>query len=242
MSCNQFSENQLAEKPASGKWSKKEILGHLVDSARYNLMRFSEIPHMPEPYHVRSYQQAELVAINDYQSMKTPALVLLWQSLNKQICEVLKNIPSEALSKKVVSYGEILTFEWLIVDYSDHMEHHFSQIFDATPKEAKPLSYHFSTQRAREVLAQVSTEFALIMEYDDLEVEYYKPDQTDKQLPHTRDELYIIASGEGSFSREQDVYQVKTNDVLFVKAHETHRFFDFSDDFATWVVFYGLER
>ncbi len=74
-----------------------------------------------------------------------------------------------------------------------------------------------------------------------MEVEIYAPKGEDLQQPHTRDELYIIAAGSGYFVHEQERHAVEIGEVLFVPAGDIHRFEEFSDDFATWVVFYGPE-
>lgn len=72
-----------------------------------------------------------------------------------------------------------------------------------------------------------------------LTIKLYAPRGTDPQHPHSRDEIYVIAAGSGRFVRSNREVSVSPGDVLFVGAGETHRFFDFSDDFATWVFFYG---
>ena len=74
-----------------------------------------------------------------------------------------------------------------------------------------------------------------------LTVELYAPRGTDPQTPHSRDEIYVVASGKGRFRREADEVSFAPGDVLFVAAGKEHRFVDFSDDFATWVFFYGPE-
>jgi mannose-6-phosphate isomerase-like protein (cupin superfamily) len=74
-----------------------------------------------------------------------------------------------------------------------------------------------------------------------LTVKLYAPRNTDKQHPHTRDEIYVIASGTGRFVREGKEVNVSPGDVLFVAAGEQHHFLEFTDDFATWVFFYGPE-
>jgi mannose-6-phosphate isomerase-like protein (cupin superfamily) len=74
-----------------------------------------------------------------------------------------------------------------------------------------------------------------------IDVEFYAPRKTDPQKPHTRDELYIVARGSGMLEVEDERYTFVTGDVLFVAAHARHRFVDFSDDFGTWVLFYGPE-
>ena len=80
---------------------------------------------------------------------------------------------------------------------------------------------------------------AEILRDGDLEIRFYAPPNPDPQTPHDRDELYIIATGTGSFRVEERVTRVAPGDLLYTAAHERHRFEDFSDDFAVWVVFYG---
>ncbi|ODN69713.1 cupin domain-containing protein [Methylobrevis pamukkalensis] len=75
-----------------------------------------------------------------------------------------------------------------------------------------------------------------------ISVELYAPVGTDRQTPHDRDELYIVASGDGLFSRAGDTVPFSAGDLLFVPAHQTHRFERFSDDFKVWVIFYGPIR
>jgi mannose-6-phosphate isomerase-like protein (cupin superfamily) len=74
-----------------------------------------------------------------------------------------------------------------------------------------------------------------------LTVELYAPRGNDPQAPHTRDEIYVIASGTGRFQRGAEATAFGPGDILFVPAGEEHRFIEFSDDFATWVFFYGPE-
>ena len=83
--------------------------------------------------------------------------------------------------------------------------------------------------------------FKKLFEHGTLEVEIYKPDQVDHQTPHTRDEIYVIASGSGTFINGEDKHPFEVGEVLFVPAGVEHRFVDFSEDFSTWVFFYGPE-
>ena len=82
---------------------------------------------------------------------------------------------------------------------------------------------------------------SLLLAHGTLELRWYQPKGADAQTPHTRDEIYIVASGHGSFIREAERVPFGPGDALFVAAHETHRFETFSDDFAVWVMFYGPE-
>lgn len=126
-----FSPEQLLQKPAPGKWSKQEILGHLVDSAINNLKRFTEIQFLPQPYQVVSYRQNELVAVNAYQQLPLQHLLDLWKVLNQQIIYVVQNIPVEKLNYAVdpqYDDKELKTLGWIICDYVAHLEHHLAQI------------------------------------------------------------------------------------------------------------------
>lgn len=87
-----------------------------------------------------------------------------------------------------------------------------------------------SKQRFNEVFAHGS-----------LSVEVYKPIGQDNQTPHTWDEVYVIISGTGTFSKGGELYNFEAGDFLFVPAGMEHRFETFTDDFATWVIFYGPE-
>ena len=83
--------------------------------------------------------------------------------------------------------------------------------------------------------------FRTLFRHGTLEVEIYAPEGTDPQQPHTRDEVYVVISGSGWFVNGEDRHPFEPGDLLFVPAGFEHRFEDFSDDFATWVMFYGPE-
>jgi mannose-6-phosphate isomerase-like protein (cupin superfamily) len=81
--------------------------------------------------------------------------------------------------------------------------------------------------------------FILGMAHGTMSVELYKPDKIDPQTPHEQDELYVILRGSGTFFVNGERMPFRDNDVLFVPAGIEHRFENFTDDFATWVIFYG---
>jgi mannose-6-phosphate isomerase-like protein (cupin superfamily) len=87
--------------------------------------------------------------------------------------------------------------------------------------------------------AKAPAVFEVMLRHGSMSVEYFAPKEKDTQMPHRQDELYIIISGHSRFIRDSETVDCKTGDVLFVPAGMEHRFFDFSDDFATWVIFYG---
>lgn len=80
---------------------------------------------------------------------------------------------------------------------------------------------------------------AQILRNGSLEVRWYAPRGSDPQTPHERDEIYVVASGRAAFARGAERVPVAAGDLLFVPAGMEHRFEDPSDDFGTWVMFYG---
>ncbi|TRX35765.1 DinB family protein [Flavobacterium sp. ZT3R18] len=111
------------------KWSKKEILGHLVDSAVHNLVRFTEINYLEKPYHHRPYSQNDLVNLNQYQTMDINELAQIWLLLNKQIIRVFKNADEKALDYQIIMNDEsVIDLKFLMTDYVEHLEYHILQI------------------------------------------------------------------------------------------------------------------
>ena len=84
--------------------------------------------------------------------------------------------------------------------------------------------------------------FTVVMEDGDMSIEYFAPHKIDTQQPHEQDELYVIVSGESEFYRDGETIRCSKGDVLFVPAGIEHRFINFSEDFATWVIFYGERK
>ncbi|MBM1106370.1 cupin domain-containing protein [Aurantibacter crassamenti] len=96
-------------------------------------------------------------------------------------------------------------------------------------------------EEALKKLATLDSKFLNVFEHGSLSVEVYQPEKVDLQKPHTRDEVYIIISGSGTFFNDGKRSSFKTGDFLFVKAGLEHRFENFTEDFSTWVIFYGPE-
>jgi mannose-6-phosphate isomerase-like protein (cupin superfamily) len=83
--------------------------------------------------------------------------------------------------------------------------------------------------------------FTLLFRHGTLDVELYAPRGTDPQGPHTRDEVYVVVQGSGWFVNGPSRERFGPGDLLFVPAGVVHRFEEFTDDLAVWVVFYGPE-
>jgi mannose-6-phosphate isomerase-like protein (cupin superfamily) len=81
--------------------------------------------------------------------------------------------------------------------------------------------------------------FIELFRHSSLVVEFYRPEGVDRQSPHTRDEVYVVVSGSGTFLCDGVRRPFESGEVLFAAAGVEHRFEDFTADFTTWVFFYG---
>ena len=126
------SEDEYSFKPAPGKWSKKEILGHLIDSAQNNIRRFVVAQYEDVPKIV--YKQDNWVAIAGYQNYSTKELIEFWALLNNHASIILSGMSTEAAQRKCDTNGaELHTIEWLATDYIRHLLHHLHQILNLEP-------------------------------------------------------------------------------------------------------------
>ena len=124
-----ISEADWNYKPSENRWSKKEILGHLCDSAITNLRRFIVTQYKENENIV--YEQDFWLKAQNYQQVNHDEIIQLWKFLNYQIVNVVENIPTEALQKTVdVSKIEknIVTLGFVVEDYIPHMLHHLEAI------------------------------------------------------------------------------------------------------------------
>ncbi|GJM30574.1 MAG: hypothetical protein DHS20C17_32090 [Cyclobacteriaceae bacterium] len=129
-----ISSEEWVHKSSPDKWSRKEILGHLVDSARINLQRFNEIQYFDSPYQIAPYDQDRQVITNAYQKESIDLIKTLWQTLNHHISFVISIQPEVNLSRQVVLLdGSIKHMQWLFDDYVDHLQHHLNQILHNIP-------------------------------------------------------------------------------------------------------------
>jgi mannose-6-phosphate isomerase-like protein (cupin superfamily) len=104
------------------------------------------------------------------------------------------------------------------------------------------MSFHLTIEQAIEALnKETSNRYTVLLKHGTMSIEYYAPKNIDLQTPHLQDEIYVIASGNGTFFRDGQRVSCKAGDVLFVPAGIEHRFENFSNDFATWVIFYGQQ-
>ncbi len=238
----QFSPSEMSLRPAPGKWSKREILGHLCDSALHNWQRFNLAQQTDEPLQIIRYQQDALVERNNWQGQATGQVVALWASLNTQIVAVLKNLPQGKLPHPIVlPDGTAATLQFLIEDYLVHLEQHLGQIFTKKINPPTlPERWKISPAEALGILAKhpEGKPFITLLEREKMYVEVYQPKKVDLQKPHDQDEIYVVISGSGTFLNDGQRRPFAAGDLIFVPAGVVHRFEDFTDDFATWVIFY----
>ena len=123
-----ISDAEASIKPASGKWSKKEILGHLLDSACNNQQKFLRSMITSELQFV-GYQQNEWVSFQNYNAVKWKTLINWWVNVNEHLAHIIENVPKETLSHtiQIVNDGPF-TLEFIMADYVEHLKHHLKQI------------------------------------------------------------------------------------------------------------------
>jgi len=123
----EIDEAAFSLKPSSHKWSKKEIIGHLIDSATNNHQRFIRGQFEDIPTIV--YDQNKWNEFSFYQLIDREQIIKFWTIYNKQLIELLRLIPSENLQRECkTNEGRKYTLEFLINDYVEHLEHHLRQV------------------------------------------------------------------------------------------------------------------
>ena len=121
-------EQTASIRPAPGKWSKKEILGHLVDSASNNHQRFVRAQLSAE-LTIPDYEQIRWVSSQDYQSRPWGELIDLWVHYNHHLAHVIRRIPDAAAGVPCrLGKNEPITLTALVQHYLGHVRHHLEQI------------------------------------------------------------------------------------------------------------------
>jgi DinB superfamily len=124
-----ITNEDAAIKPAPNKWSRKEIMGHLIDSASNNHQRFVRL-QIEDHVRLPKYRQNEWVAVQHWQDKEWSAVIALWQLYNEHIAYIFEKIDKTKL-QHIVTLGETdFTLQFIIDDYVDHMEHHLKQVFE----------------------------------------------------------------------------------------------------------------
>ena len=131
--------SSVSIKPDPDRWSKIEILGHLLDSANNNHRRFV-LACFTDELIFDGYDQEAWVRVQDYQNAEWSSLVSLWRLYNKHLASLIEGIDADVLQKhrarhclhriawKPVPENEPATLDYFIRDYIGHLEHHVGQI------------------------------------------------------------------------------------------------------------------
>ena len=123
-----FSDGEASQPRAGGGWSRKEILGHLIDSASNNHQRFVRarfVPHLDFP----RYEQDTWVAAQRYSEESWPDLLNLWLLYNRHLVHIVRTLPAECLSHTIsIGGGDPVTLQFVADDYLRHLRHHLDQI------------------------------------------------------------------------------------------------------------------
>lgn len=121
-------EQELRHRPGPGRWSKLEIIGHLIDSAANNHHRLIRARTEDNPEII--YDQDAWNQAGRYGQLDQSLLIRFWEVYNRYILELLKTLYEEELSRTVRYGPEYVPLEALVIDYVAHMEHHLRQILD----------------------------------------------------------------------------------------------------------------
>lgn len=123
-----IAEDASAEPISPNKWSRREVLGHLIDSASNNHQRFVRA-QLDGSLTMPGYAQEQWVERQGYKEEKWTELVLFWKSYNMHLVHVVSRIPEEKLGALcAIGNNEPVTLGFLIEDYVAHMKNHLKQI------------------------------------------------------------------------------------------------------------------
>jgi hypothetical protein len=124
-----ISETSAAERPGGGDgWSRRQELGHLIDSAANNRVRFINAALAGE-YTGPSYDGDGWVSLGGYADMNWSDVVSLWAALNRALAIVVSRIPAGRFSAPChIGAGDPVTLEFVIADYIDHMRNHLTHV------------------------------------------------------------------------------------------------------------------
>lgn len=125
---SQITDAQASNAGPDGHWSKKQILGHLLDSAANNHHRFVR-GLIQSTVAMPGYEQNLWAAAGRYQERPWTELVAWWSAYNRHLLHMMEAVPADRLATECrIGDGEAVTLEFLMVDYVDHLKHHLGQI------------------------------------------------------------------------------------------------------------------
>ena len=127
---SRMNHDEMGFKPDPHNWSKKEILGHLIDSAANNHQRFVRAVNKVAGQ-FPTYDQDEWVRIQHYNEMSWSLLVTLWSAYNGHLSHIIECIPGDAESSPCnIGKEEPVALEFVVKDYLRHLKHHLKDILE----------------------------------------------------------------------------------------------------------------
>jgi hypothetical protein len=115
------------EAPAPGKWSPKQELGHLIDSAANNHIRIA-VASIEGVFEGAGYTQDRWVEAHGYREMAWREIVELWYSYNLLLAHLVERITQTQLENRCVVGGNEMTLRFVITDYVRHLRHHVDHV------------------------------------------------------------------------------------------------------------------
>ena len=131
---NSISDDETARATAPDKWSRKEIIGHLIDSASNNHQRFVR-GQLADHYTSAHYAQNDWVSLQHYRDAEWLSLVALWREYNLHLARIIESTPDDVAQRhriQLVDSNEAQSLGWWMSDYVGHLKHHLEQILTAT--------------------------------------------------------------------------------------------------------------
>jgi hypothetical protein len=130
MRLRSLSEEDANRAPATGNWTRKQIVGHLIDSAANNHQRFVRL-QLQETLTLPGYAQADWVRVQHYELESWAGVVNLWSAYNRHLAHVIYTMCTKCMGRVWHKEGteEEYTLEFIAEDYRSHLEHHLGQVF-----------------------------------------------------------------------------------------------------------------
>lgn len=138
-----ISEKDATVKPAPHKWSKKEIIGHLIDSANNNQQKFIRTQAIDGHLDFVGYAQDSWVAIQNYQAVEWKTLIQFWHAFNMHIAHIIQNANPDKLGNTITIEGTgPFRLDFIMADYVEHLTHHLKTVLPEAGLESAFLNVY----------------------------------------------------------------------------------------------------